>query len=158
MGWLILILFIIVVLIVWIALIRNARKYRPDFETGSHSETHVENQSSELIEKESTINSDLVQDSALRVVVDTPAQVKLDDLTIIEGIGPKVNKILNESGIMSFADLAKTDPLLLRSILAKARLQYLDPGTWPQQARLASEDKFEELKELQIQLKAGRGN
>jgi len=32
-----------------------------------------------------------------------------DDLTKLEGIGPKVAKVLNEAGIMSFADLAHAE-------------------------------------------------
>ncbi|HHH41147.1 MAG TPA: DUF4332 domain-containing protein [Chloroflexi bacterium] len=80
-----------------------------------------------------------------------------DDLTRIEGIGPKISRLLQEAGIMTFAQLAETDVERLREILAEAGLTALaDPGTWPEQARLAAEGKWDELEALQGELKGGR--
>ncbi len=157
MGWLILILFIIIVVIVWIALIQNARKYRPDFDIDSHQEAHGEDESSGSIKSELILPSPEVKDEIIPEVIESTIPIKPDDLTVIEGIGPKVKKLLNSAGILSYADLAKADPEQLRSLLQKERLQFLDPGTWPEQARLASESRFSDLKDLQAQLKAGRG-
>ena len=39
--WSALIIFIIVVLIVWWALTRNAKTYKPDFEVHPHEESHA---------------------------------------------------------------------------------------------------------------------
>jgi hypothetical protein len=46
----------------------------------------------------------------------------------------------------------------LREILeaAGSRYKMFDPATWPQQAGLAAQGKWEELKELQGKLSGGR--
>ncbi|RME37460.1 MAG: 50S ribosomal protein L27 [Deltaproteobacteria bacterium] len=81
-----------------------------------------------------------------------------DDLRKIEGIGPKIASILAEAGIDTYAKLAATDPDKIREILAEAGSRYKshDPTTWPKQAALAAEGKWEELAALQDQLKGGR--
>ncbi len=79
-----------------------------------------------------------------------------DDLTILEGIGPKVASILKEAGITTFAQLASSDPAHLASILRAAKLQMMDPQGWIEQARLAAQGDWEGLKKLQDELKGGR--
>jgi predicted flap endonuclease-1-like 5' DNA nuclease len=81
---------------------------------------------------------------------------KKDDLTIIEGIGPKIASILQQSGITSFSQLAAAEIPTLEKLLAENKLQFSKPGSWPEQARLAAEGKMDELKALQDQLTAGR--
>lgn len=63
-----------------------------------------------------------------------------DDLTKIEGIGPKIAELLRTSGIVTFADLAAAKPEALSGILKAGgrRYQIHDPTTWPEQARLAT--------------------
>jgi hypothetical protein len=80
-----------------------------------------------------------------------------DDLTRIEGIGPKISGLLAEAGISTFAQLATTSVERLEKIIADADLTALaDPGTWPAQARLAAEGEWERLDALQEELKGGR--
>ncbi len=79
-----------------------------------------------------------------------------DDLKIIEGIGPKIEKMLNVAGISTFAALASTEVSRLAAILSAANLRIADPTTWPEQARLAAGGKMEELQAYQDQLKGGR--
>ncbi len=81
-----------------------------------------------------------------------------DDLRKIEGIGPKIADLLQQAGIRTFADLANTSPDRIREILEAAGNRYKmhDPATWPQQARLAAEGKWDELKALQDQLHGGK--
>ncbi len=79
-----------------------------------------------------------------------------DDLTILEGIGPKVASVLKEAGITTFAQLASSDPAHLDAILRAAKLQMLDPRGWIEQARLAAQGDWEGLKKLQDELKGGR--
>jgi large subunit ribosomal protein L21 len=79
-----------------------------------------------------------------------------DDLVAIEGIGPKIAGILKAAGIATFADLAATDTSRLSDILHGANLRLADPTTWPEQAQLAAEGKWEEFKALQNSLKGGR--
>lgn len=61
-----------------------------------------------------------------------------DDLTRVEGIGPKISSLLHEAGIVSFGQLAASDPDELRRILREEGLPFVDPGTWPEQAALAA--------------------
>lgn len=85
------------------------------------------------------------------------AAVPPDDLEKIEGIGPKIAKVLQEAGITTFAALAATSPERLRAILDQAGIRRIsDPATWPEQARLAAEGKLQELEAFQSTLKAGR--
>ncbi len=82
---------------------------------------------------------------------------KEDDLKLIEGIGPKVSQILKEHGIKTFKDLSKKDPEDIKKLLESKGIRgIVDPTTWPEQAKLAAEGKWEELKKLQTELKGGR--
>lgn len=81
---------------------------------------------------------------------------KDDDIEIVEGIGPKIAGLLRESGISTFAELAAADVSTLTEILQKANLRLADPTTWPEQAQLAADGKWDELKALQDSLNAGR--
>ena len=83
-----------------------------------------------------------------------PAQP--DDLTVIEGIGPKIASVLGEAGIHTFKQLAATATDKLQEILHAASLAMADPGTWAEQAALAAEGKQDELKKLQDELTGGR--
>ena len=83
---------------------------------------------------------------------------KVDDLTIIEGIGPKINNLLHKDGIKTFEDLADTSKSQLQKILDEAgpKFRIHDPATWSKQARLAAGGKFKELERLQDRLTGGR--
>lgn len=82
---------------------------------------------------------------------------KADDLTTVEGIGPKIGELLNEAGVKSFKDLAKTSVEKLNEILSEAGGSFAshNPETWPEQAQLAADGKFDELKEWQDKLDGG---
>jgi predicted flap endonuclease-1-like 5' DNA nuclease len=84
------------------------------------------------------------------------APVKPDDLTVIEGIGPKIASVLQAAEIATFTQLAGADPSRLDKILKDAALRLADPTTWREQARLAAEGKWDELQALQDTLKGGR--
>jgi large subunit ribosomal protein L15 len=83
---------------------------------------------------------------------------KSDDLRKVEGIGPKIAELFNNAGIITFADLAATSVEKLNEILEEAGPRYSihNPTTWPQQAQLASEGKWDELSELKNKLDGGR--
>ena len=80
-----------------------------------------------------------------------------DDLKKIEGVGPKIAEIFNAAGINTYAELAATSVEKLSEILAEAGSRYAskNPGTWPEQAKLAAEGNWEVLKDLQEKLKGG---
>lgn len=81
-----------------------------------------------------------------------------EDLKVIEGIGPKIEQLLKEAGINTWHDLAGTDLERLQAILADAGERYRihDPSTWSQQALLAANAKWEDLQQMQDELKGGR--
>lgn len=83
-------------------------------------------------------------------------QVEADDLTRIEGIGPKVAEILAEAGISTFEALASSSVEDIQKILTDAELQMMDATTWPQQAELAAKGDWDALKKLQDSLSGGR--
>ena len=60
--------------------------------------------------------------------------------------------------IYTWAALSKTDVGRLKEILDAAgeRFQMHEPKTWPEQAQLASEGRWEELDKLQDILRGGR--
>ncbi len=80
---------------------------------------------------------------------------KADDLKKIEGIGPKIASTLVEAGIATFADLAKAKPAKISEIIEGVRGNHV-PDTWPQQAKLAADGKWDELKVLQDKLDGGK--
>lgn len=81
-----------------------------------------------------------------------------DDLTVIEGIGPKIQELLFQYGIRSYRQLAATDVTRIKEILRSAgpQLAMHDPGTWTAQALLAANDQWENLKAYQDYLSAGK--
>lgn len=82
-----------------------------------------------------------------------------DDLTVIDGIGPKVSSVLRSAGITSFSKLAEREPEEIRGILVaeNPRLTRLtDPSTWHEQAGMAADGDWEGLKALQDSIKEGR--
>ena len=79
-----------------------------------------------------------------------------DDFTLIEGIGPKIAKILNQADIHTFKQLSNEDPEGLLVTLASAGIFMTDPSSWPEQARFAAAGQWDELKRLQDSLKGGQ--
>jgi len=130
---------IIVILIVAWALLRNTKTPAP--------EIHFPHEEAETVEP-------TAEPPAPARSVEIPA--KPDDLKRLDGIGPKVNSVLNSAGITTFTQLAAVDVDKLREILTAAGLRFMDPRGWIEQAALAAEGKFDDLKELQGKLKGGR--
>ena len=85
-------------------------------------------------------------------------KVNENDLKIIEGIGPKIEELFKTSGILTWKALSETSVDRCREILNKAgeRFQIHDPSTWPRQAKLCYEGKWQELKDWQEILDGGR--
>ena len=84
--------------------------------------------------------------------------VKRDDLKRIEGIGPRIEKMLNDDQIFTWAELAEAPAARLKDLLHRGgnRFRMHDPKSWPDQAKLATEGRWEELEELQDLLLGGR--
>lgn len=81
-----------------------------------------------------------------------------DDLKKIEGIGPKIEQLLNADGIHTFQDIMTTSVERIRGILTAAGPNYAvhDPTTWAEQSELANAGRWEALDILQEDLKGGK--
>jgi hypothetical protein len=92
------------------------------------------------------------------VGVSPAAPTKKDDLKIVEGIGPKIEVLFNNDGIYTFAELAATSVEKMKAILDAAgpRFQIHNPSTWANQAALARDGKWDELKKWQDALYKGK--
>ena len=83
---------------------------------------------------------------------------KIDDLKIVEGIGPKIAELYHAEGIKTWKKLSETPVTKSQAILDAAGSRYTihNPETWAKQAGLAYEGKWEELKTYQDSLNGGR--
>jgi len=108
--------------------------------------------------KDDTPDTENVQEHQEEKDSGSTGTVERQDLTRIEGIGPKIQEILYENGIETYEMLADADVEDLELVLANAGSRYKshDPSTWPEQAKLAHEEKWEELDELQDKLQGGK--
>ena len=81
-----------------------------------------------------------------------------DDLRKIEGIGPKIAEILTNAGISTYQALSESSADKVREVLAEAGNRYKshDPTTWPEQAKMAAEGRWDDLKAWQGELKGGK--
>ena len=82
--------------------------------------------------------------------------IKLNDLTIVEGIGPKTASVLAAANVDSWWELANINLSKLQDILTKAELPLAVPDTWPKQSMMAFEGKWKELLEYQEWLDGGK--
>jgi len=126
-GWAVLLIFLIMTLIAWLAMVWNRTKtvetlveYHLDQPHQEHEEEHW------------------------------------DDLKIIEGIGPKISSVLQESGISTYEALANTSVSRLEEILDHADIRLGNPNTWPEQAKFAAAGEWDSLDTLQDELKGGK--
>ena len=85
-------------------------------------------------------------------------KIKENDLTLVEGIGPKISELFNNSGVNTWYDLSQCSEVKCQEILNSGgkRFEIHKPKTWPQQAKLATEGKWQELKDWQDQLDGGK--
>lgn len=112
------------------------------------AETRVRELESFLTEKEQEV-----------ATLSARANAMQDDLSFLDGIGPKVSAVLRFAGITSFSRLASTDMDRIREILEAENpnlLRLTDPSTWPEQARMAADGDWEALSALQNDLKSAR--
>jgi predicted flap endonuclease-1-like 5' DNA nuclease len=85
-------------------------------------------------------------------------KIKVDDLKLVEGIGPKIEELFHKAGLKTWASVAKSNPVRLKEILVAAgeRFQMHNPGTWPKQCQMMVDDKWKELKAYQEKLDGGK--
>ncbi|MCB8980134.1 MAG: hypothetical protein H6657_22205 [Ardenticatenaceae bacterium] len=118
-----------------------------DHHDAGHSDAHAHH------EPEAHVESVAERSTAVPIA----EAVAPDDLKIIEGIGPKIEGILHEAGIFTFAALAAASVDHLEQIVREdAGIRVAFPDTWPEQARLAASGEWTALETLQDELKGGR--
>jgi predicted flap endonuclease-1-like 5' DNA nuclease len=76
--------------------------------------------------------------------------VVADDLTVIPGLGPNVEQLCHGIGIRTWYDLSTTEASLLHTMLVDAgpRFSTHDPSLWPEMARLLSEGRWQEFRDM----------
>lgn len=142
--WVVLIIFLLMVILGWWVSSKGWLKKEEEPQ-------HVEHGHEEHAHEEHAHVETVVESHPETVKVAT-----LDDLTVLEGIGPKVAQVLAGVGITTFEGLAKADPAQLRSALDAAGYKYMEPAGWIEQAAFAAKGDTEGLKKLQDSLKGGR--
>ncbi len=85
----------------------------------------------------------------------TKSDAKVDDLTKIEGIGPKIAETLAAAGLATYADVAGSTAEKIVEMIEGVRGNHT-PDTWPKQAGMAAEGKWDELKAWQDEVDGGK--
>lgn len=148
---------VILLLLFWWGLSRNTipqgtAVHDDHYDDSHHGDDHV------TTHDEHDAHSEVVA-VATPVAIETALETAVapDDLKIIEGIGPKIESILHDAGIKTFAELAAASPSQLEKIVREdAGIRVAFPDTWPEQGRLAAEGKWDELEKLKDDLQGGR--
>jgi predicted flap endonuclease-1-like 5' DNA nuclease len=85
-------------------------------------------------------------------------KIKVNDLKIVEGIGPKIEELFHNAGIKTWKELADISTEKCQEILDNAGEQYRihKPATWPKQSEMAYLGKWNDLKEWQEQMIGGK--
>jgi large subunit ribosomal protein L17 len=95
---------------------------------------------------------------ATSTATSTSATAERDKLTRIEGIGPKVQQALYDSGVTTFAQLSSmSGEDLMRLVKVEKNVSIVgDANTWPKQAKLIVDGDEAGLKAYQDRLVGGR--
>lgn len=143
-GWLIIIL--VIFLLFWLVF-----RTRPEEETPPTPPAHE----AEIPSRAAEVPA--AEPAAVEAApVTVSAALPPDDLTLIEGIGPKINSILQAAGVNTFAQLAALEPQQIMSILTAAGIRLADTSSWPEQAGMAARGEMQRLHLYQETLKGGR--
>jgi len=86
--------------------------------------------------------------------------LKNNNLKIIEGVGPKIEGILNKAGYITWKDLANADSNTLQNIMHDAGPRYRihSPRTWQKQIQLCLEKNWQGLIDYQQKLYSEKTN
>ncbi len=116
-------------------------------------------------------NAKLLKDNSSKITAKTTTETiaaaslvaKVDDsvkdnLTKVEGIGPKIQEHFNNGGIWSWKQLSNAKVSRLQEILDNAGPRYRihNPETWPMQAGMCANGEWDKLKTWQDEHKGGR--
>ncbi len=78
-------------------------------------------------------------------------KINEDDLTAVEGIGPKIRELFHNFGINTWAKLGDASIEKCQEVLSSGgkRYEIHNPNSWPTQAKMAAQGKWAELKKWQ---------
>jgi len=84
-------------------------------------------------------------------------RIKQDDLTVVEGIGPKIQELFHNHDVKTWLALSGCSVEKCKTVLNSggSRFKMHNPKTWPKQASFAAEGKWEALKKWQDELDGG---
>ncbi|WP_027879686.1 hypothetical protein [Mesoflavibacter zeaxanthinifaciens] len=85
-------------------------------------------------------------------------KIKENDLTVVEGIGPKIKELFHSHNVITWKDLANCTVEKCKEVLKSGgkRFEIHKPGTWPKQAEMAAKGEWQKLKDWQDQLDGGK--
>ena len=85
-------------------------------------------------------------------------RIKQDDLTVVEGIGPKIQELFHNHDVKTWKALSECSIEKCQSVLDSGGERYKihQPGTWSKQAKLAYEGRWEDLLKWQDELDGGK--
>jgi len=91
-------------------------------------------------------------------LLDYSPYIKNNNLKIVEGIGPKIEGILNKAGYITWKDLVNADLDTLQNIMHDAGPRYRihSPRTWQQQIQLCMDKNWQGLIDFQQKLYANK--
>lgn len=84
--------------------------------------------------------------------------VKFNDLSLVEGIGPKIRSLFHNFEINTWKALSETSVAKCQEVLDSGgdRYKVHDPASWPMQAKMAAEGKWKDLAKWQDEHKHGK--
>lgn len=85
-------------------------------------------------------------------------RIKEDDLTVVEGIGPKIQGLFHNHDVKTWKALSECSIEKCQDVLKSGgdRFKMHKPNTWPKQAKMAHEGKWSELLKWQDELDGGK--
>ncbi|MEE9302178.1 MAG: hypothetical protein V3U84_00185, partial [Thiotrichaceae bacterium] len=112
----------------------------------------------ELLKYKEPKNIDIDAAKAAGFTLRGSGSARQHDFTIIEGIGPKINELIHDAGIHTYADLGETETSIIQKILndAGSNFKLAEPDTWSEQSAMAANDDWSKLKKWQDELDGGK--
>ena len=85
-------------------------------------------------------------------------KIKQDDLKVVEGIGPKIQELFHNHNVTTWKSLSECSIGKCKEVLESGgdRFKMHKPNTWPKQAGMAYEGKWQELFDWQEELDGGK--
>lgn len=126
---------------------------------GSNESSSSQGQSSKAASSVTAVKADTSVASSTEISSSTKSvssgtSNSADNLKKIEGIGPKIEQVLNAAGFTHYKDIQNSNRDALKEVLnaAGSRYKMHEPKSWPAQAELAAKEAWDELSKLQNEI------